>query len=112
MMRPAALTLLLLTACVSPAADPAPSGEDFFEKEVRPLLVERCLKCHDDAKAKGDLKNTSRDNLLKGGDRGPAVAPGKPDDSLLIQAAPLTTIKPQMPPTGKLRRRPRKSRSS
>ncbi len=47
-------------------------------KEVRPLLVERCLKCHDDAKAKGEVKITSRDNLLKAGDRGPAVAPGKP----------------------------------
>ncbi len=100
-MRPAVLTLFLLTASVASAADPAPSGDDFFEKEVRPLLVDRCLKCHDDAKAKGDLKITSRDNLLKGGDRGPAVAPGKPDDSLLIRALRYDD-KPQMPPTGKL----------
>ncbi len=100
MVRPAVLTILLLTASVA-AADPAPNGDEFFEKEVRPLLVERCLKCHDDAKAKGDLKLTSLDNLLKGGDRGPAVAPGKPDDSLLIQAVRYAD-KPKMPPTGKL----------
>jgi len=108
MMRPAILTLLLLIASAAPSAaessginPEARPDDDFFEKEVRPLLVERCLKCHDDAKAKGDLKITSRDNLLKGGDRGPAVAPGKPDDSLLIRALRYDD-KPKMPPTGKL----------
>ena len=101
MVRPAVLTVLLLAASVASAAEPAPNGDEFFEKEVRPLLVERCLKCHDDAKAKGDLKLTSRDRLLKGGDRGPAVTPGKPDDSLLIQAVRYDD-KPKMPPDGKL----------
>ena len=101
MVRPAVLTVLLLAASVASAADLAPNGDEFFEKEVRPLLVERCLKCHDDAKAKGDLKLTSRGRLLKGGDRGPAVTPGKPDDSLLIQAVRYDD-KPKMPPDGKL----------
>ena len=89
-MAPRALPmlLLLLAASAAPAADPAPAGDDFFEKEVRPLLVERCLKCHGETKPKSDLKLTSRDHLLEGGVRGPAVArqagrqPPCPGDSL------------------------------
>jgi hypothetical protein len=57
---------------------------------VRPLRVERCLQCHGDNTTKGDLKLTSREALLKGGDRGPAVAPGKPDESLIVQAVRFT----------------------
>jgi cytochrome c553 len=102
MVRFAVLTLpLLLVASVAGAAEPAPNGDEFFEKEVRPLLVERCLQCHGDNKTKGDLKLTSREALLKGGDRGPAVAPGKPDESLIVQAIRFKE-KPKMPPTGKL----------
>ena len=102
MVRHAVLTLLLLLAAsVASAADPAPTGDDFFEKEVRPLLVERCLKCHGETKPKGDLRLTSRDHLLEGGVRGPAVAPGKPDDSLIVQAVRYKDA-PKMPPTGKL----------
>ena len=83
------LILLGLTA-VAPARADAPSaaGDEFFEKEVRPLLVERCLKCHGGEKTRGGLKLTSRDAILQGGDTGPAAVPGKPDDSLLVQAAP------------------------
>ena len=87
MVRFAGITFpLLLAASVAGAADPAQNGDEFFEKEVRPLLVERCLQCHGENKTKGDLKLTSREALLKGGDRGPAVAPGKPDESLIVQA--------------------------
>ncbi len=55
--------LLGLAAAVGPArADaPAAAGDEFFEKEVRPLLVERCLKCHGGEKTRGGLKLTSRD---------------------------------------------------
>ena len=101
MLRPAVLMLPLLLAVSASAAEPAPVGDDFFEKEVRPLLIERCIKCHGDAKPKGDLKLTSRETLLKGGDRGPAVAPGKPEESLIVQAIRFQE-KPKMPPTGKL----------
>ncbi len=101
MKRSAVLTLFLCAASFASAADPAPNADDFFEKEVRPLLVERCLQCHGDNKTKGDLKVTSREALLKGGDRGPAVAPGKPDESLIVKAVRFTE-KPKMPPTGKL----------
>jgi cytochrome c553 len=102
MVRFAVLTLpLLLVASFAGAAEPAPNGDEFFEKEVRPLLIARCLQCHGDNKTKGDLKLTSRETLLKGGDRGPAVAPGKPDESLIVQAVRFKE-KPKMPPTGKL----------
>ena len=68
------------------AADaPSAAGDEFFEKEVRPLLIDRCLKCHGGEKTRGGLKLTSRDAILQGGDTGPAAVPGKPDDSLLIQ---------------------------
>ncbi|MFL5245470.1 MAG: PSD1 and planctomycete cytochrome C domain-containing protein [Gemmataceae bacterium] len=80
---------LILFACDSraQAADnPAAAANDFFEKEVRPLLIERCLKCHGDAKPKGGLKLTSRAGVLKGGDTGPAAIAKKPADSLLVHA--------------------------
>src|SRR3954471_1808337 len=49
------------------------AADAFFEKEVRPLLVDRCLACHGGAKVKGGLKMTSRAALLAGGDSGPAA---------------------------------------
>jgi hypothetical protein len=76
-------------------------GEEFFEKEVRPLFVEHCLKCHGDAKPKGGLRLTSRAAVLKGGDTGPAAVAEKPDDSLLIRAVRYNDM-PQMPPKRKL----------
>jgi hypothetical protein len=94
---PTALTLLALAA---PAAA-APTPDEFFEKEVRPLLTERCLECHGDKKPKGGLRLTSRARLLKGGDTGPAAVAGKPADSLLIRAVHYTNAL-RMPPTGKL----------
>jgi hypothetical protein len=77
------------------------SAEEYFEKEVRPLLVEHCQKCHGDKKPKGGLPLTSRDAVLKGGDSGPAAVAGKPQDSLLIQAVRYNDT-PQMPPKRKL----------
>jgi hypothetical protein len=76
-------------------------AEEFFEKEVRPLLVEHCLKCHGDTKPKGGLRLTSRAAILKGGDTGPAVVSGEPDKSLLIQAVRYNDT-PLMPPKRKL----------
>ena len=68
------------------AEPPKPSADEFFEKEVRPLLVARCQECHGDVKPKGGLRLTSRANVLKGTDNGPAAVAGKPDESALIQA--------------------------
>ena len=87
------------------AAEPDAATVAFFEKQVRPLLVEHCHSCHS-AKAKkerGGLALDSREAILKGGDSGPAVVPGKPDQSLLISAVHATKPELQMPPKGKLR---------
>ena len=82
-----------------PGADPA--GAEFFEKAVRPLLAEKCQKCHGGDKVRGGLRLFGRGQLLKGGDSGPAVVPGKPEQSLLIQAVEYRGDL-KMPPTGKL----------
>jgi hypothetical protein len=73
-------------------------GIEFFEKEIRPLLVERCYKCHGTGKVRGGLRLLSRDLVLAGGDRGPAAVPGKPEESLLI-AAVRRHGELKMPPT-------------
>ena len=92
----AALLLLVGFGTAATAAD------DHFEKHVRPLLVEKCQSCHGSEKAKGGLRLDSGPALLKGGDSGPAVAPGKPTESLLIQAV-RQTGELKMPPKGKLK---------
>ncbi len=91
--------LLLVFSLAGPA--PAFEAGEFFEKEIRPLLVEKCQGCHGEKKASGGLRLVGREALLKGGDTGPAVSPGKPDASLLIRAAEYRG-ETRMPPRGKL----------
>ena len=80
------LLAILAAPSLSLAQDAA--DVDFFEKKVRPLLVERCYKCHSatSEKLKGGLRLDTRAAALKGGDGGPALVPGKPEKSLLIEA--------------------------
>ncbi|WP_165068597.1 PSD1 and planctomycete cytochrome C domain-containing protein [Paludisphaera rhizosphaerae] len=61
-------------------------GDDAFEAQIRPLLVERCQSCHGPDKQKGSLRVDSREALLEGGDNGPAVVAGDPAGSPLIEA--------------------------
>ncbi len=84
-----------------PPTTPNSQTLEFFEKDVRPLLTNRCHNCHGPEKQKGDLRLDSRDAILKGGGNGPAVVPGKPDESLLIDAVNYGDIV-QMPPKKKL----------
>ena len=95
--------LLALLAASAPAADD-PKGIDFFEKNIRPVLVEHCYKCHsaNAKKLQGGLSLDTRDGIRKGGDTGPAVVPGKPAESLLLTAVRYTDESLQMPPKGKL----------
>ena len=67
-------------------ASDGPDPVDLFEKEVRPVLVENCIRCHGPDKQKGGLRLDSRGAILAGGESGPAVVPGRPDASLLIEA--------------------------
>ncbi len=64
------------------------AGIEFFEKKVRPVLVQHCYKCHSHAggKMRGGLALDSRSGWEKGGDSGPVIIPGNPGKSLLIQA--------------------------
>ncbi len=71
---------------------------DFFEKKVRPVLAERCYKCHATAKPKGGLRVDTRAGLLAGGQSGPAIVPGDPARSLLVTAIKWTDDTLQMPP--------------
>ena len=83
---------------------PTPEQVAFFESKIRPVLVEECSKCHS-AKAekiKGGLMLDSRAAVVKGGDSGPAIAPGDPDASLLIQAVRHLDQDLAMPPKKKL----------
>ena len=99
-LLPLGVTYVALLCFGRAEAAPPPSGDEFFEKEVRPILVERCLSCHDDTK-KGGLKLTSLANVQKGGDTGPAAVAGKPDDSAMILAIRHTDTR-RMPPKQKL----------
>jgi hypothetical protein len=101
-INPCLILLLALLAPTTVAAQTDPAQIDFFEKHIRPVLVNHCYSCHsaDAKRIRGDLLLDSRDGLRKGGETGPAIVPGKPAESLLIQA--LHYEKLQMPPTGKL----------
>src|SRR6266540_6868853 len=68
--------------------DRPPTAEqtEFFEKHVRPVLAENCLSCHGPKKQMSGLRLDSREAVLAGGDNGPAIRPGDPDNSPLIQA--------------------------
>jgi hypothetical protein len=84
-----ALLAVAWAALAAPAraADPSPEANEFFEKRIRPLLVENCFECHGAVKKpKAHLRLDSRAAMLKGGDSGPAMVPGKPDGSLIIKA--------------------------
>ena len=76
--------------------------EEFFEARVRPVLASHCLDCHGVEKHKGGLRLDARDAMLRGGDTGPVVVPGKPDESPLIEAIGYGG-EVQMPPKGKLK---------
>ena len=93
-----AFSLLLLNAA-SYASEPMA----FFEKEVRPLLINRCYECHSaEKKIKGGLALDTRNAILKGGDSGPGLVAGEPDQSKIIEAVRYQNHDLQMPPKSKL----------
>jgi len=63
----------------------AASVEEFWPSRVEPLLDKQCLKCHAGVRQKGGLDLRSLETILRGGDRGPAIIPGKPEESRLVQ---------------------------
>lgn len=93
----------LLVAAGAVAAAQSPEIE-FFERRIRPVLVERCEVCHSSRleEPMGNLRVDSREGLLAGGASGPALIPGSPDRSLMIKALSYLDPVLKMPPTGKL----------
>jgi mono/diheme cytochrome c family protein len=103
---PCLLAFLVGLASGSPcAAAPLPAdhaekmarGQEVFSRHVRPLLLERCVKCHGGDKTRGGLSLLTREALLKGGDDGPVVVPFDARASRLYQLA-AHLDKPPMPP--------------
>src|SRR5258708_40281239 len=98
-----AMPLAFALVAVSVSADdrkPDPKSIEFFEKQVRPLLVARCASCHGPAQQFSSLRLDSREALLRGGTRGPAIVPGDAKASLLARAIRHDGLK--MPVGGKL----------
>tara|TARA_Y100000814_G_scaffold80742_5_gene53107 strand:- start:912 stop:3680 length:2769 start_codon:yes stop_codon:yes gene_type:complete len=93
---------------LSPALSAQQASEEqlaFFEKRIRPVLVEHCYQCHSrnaaaKEKLRGGLYLDSRQGILKGGESGAAAIVGKPAESLLISALKFESF--EMPPAGKL----------
>ena len=107
-LSPAVLAVgLMLTSTSSlfaqTAVQPDAAKLEFFEKKVRPLLVNNCYNCHSaDNKAAGGLRVDDHNGLLQGGGRGLAIAVGRPEESLLIKAVSHTDGKLKMPPNERL----------
>ena len=87
--------------------EPRQNRINFFEKKIRPVLSERCYQCHSAEADRagmlfGKLQLDTREGVEQGGSRGPAVVPGRPDQSILIEALKHTDRSLAMPPGGKL----------
>lgn len=94
------MAIVLAAACVL-IPWPVRGNDEFFETKIRPLLVEHCYECHSAAapELQGGLRLDSRPGWQRGGDSGqPAIIPGNPDESPLIQAVRHVTVDQAMPP--------------
>jgi mono/diheme cytochrome c family protein len=100
-MKVAIALLIFIPAALLAQTPPSSDANDFFENKVRPLLAENCYACHTNLES-GGLRVDSRDALIKGGTSGPALTPGDPEKSLLIQAIRQTGDL-KMPKGGKLK---------
>jgi hypothetical protein len=99
------LGLLLSSAAQSePAGVQDRDGIAFFEQKIRPVFADRCAKCHSTRaeKVRAGLFLDNLDSMLKGGTSGPALVPGNPGKSRLLQALRYSDSNLQMPPDGKL----------
>jgi hypothetical protein len=95
------VALWVLLSAPLRADEPSSAGLEFFEKNIRPILAQHCYECHGGGEVKGGLRLNSSAGWLEGGDSGPAVIAGKPDESLLVQAVRYGDLV-EMPPSGKL----------
>ena len=94
-------TCLLLTFSPGVSAALPADPVEFYKSTIRPLLAEYCYACHTSTKMAG-LRLDRRGALLEGGQSGPAIVPGRADESLLIRAVSHTHERLKMPPDGRL----------
>ncbi len=80
------LLFLFRPGTVASAGEPGTADLEFFETTIRPLLHDRCVECHGPKVQKGKLRLDIRAGAFSGGESGPAVEPGKPEESLLLSA--------------------------
>ncbi|MBW3597532.1 MAG: hypothetical protein KY475_09690 [Planctomycetes bacterium] len=82
----------------APEAAPSPQALELFRRQIRPLLAGKCLKCHNADRREGGLDLSRRSAALAGGDSGEAMAPGRPQESLLYQLVTAGEMPPEMNP--------------
>ncbi len=110
---PRSLVLLLVIAASASATEPNSgpksqpdhqAGVEFFERRIRPIFVEHCYSCHSSEakRVEGNLRLDSPAALLRGGDSGAVIEPGKPEESILFAAVSYSDEASNMPPEGKL----------
>jgi hypothetical protein len=109
-MRPYLPAVLVASAILSAsplraqgAREITPQQVQFFENQVRPIFANHCFRCHGPEKQKGHLRVDTLEGLLKGGESGAVLVPGKPEQSLFIKAINYQDL--EMPPGKKLARK-------
>ena len=102
---PFIIAFVIIVQCLTLSTNERVLAEDtsveFFEKHIRPVLVQHCIRCHGPEKIQGGLRLDSREAWQAGGDSGAAIVPGD-DQSLLLKALGYEDISLEMPPRGKL----------
>ena len=98
----AILVTLILTVEAANDKNADAAGVEFFENRIRPVLVKHCYACHsvDKKKKQGGLLLDSRAGIRRGGDSGPAVVSGSPDQGSILSALRFESV--EMPPQGQL----------
>src|SRR5688572_5420459 len=91
-----ALVIMATPAAIRLFAAPLPVEREWADL-IAPLLDRHCFKCHGGVRQRGDLDLRSLENILKGGESGPALIPGEPDQSRLLQFLE-SDSDPHMPP--------------
>ncbi|MCA9066373.1 MAG: hypothetical protein KDA96_25070, partial [Planctomycetaceae bacterium] len=93
------LSLIVIAASHAAAADESATvdSSNRFDRRIAPILASHCFSCHSGSDAKGGLDLSRRDSAFRGGESGPVISPGKPEDSLLWQHVEGETMPPKKP---------------
>ncbi len=97
----ASVAMIVAMVCCFVTNPLSAQQSDLFESHVRPTLVAHCIKCHGDTKQEGGLRLTKMEELLRGGESGPAIVPGNLNESLLLESLRYESF--EMPPSGQLK---------